>query len=369
MKDPFYGKPPYNLMIVRMSALGDICHALPAYHALRRHYPRTKMYWLVDSPYKPLLERTEGLREVVAFDRPKVTEKLTTLQEFWRAVGLVIAFVRRLYRINLTGAINFQPLLRSGFFTFATLARVRLGFCRLGEGNWFLMNKRVKVSKNQHVVRQNMKLLEPLGLDPTPERVSLRLEDEDRRPVEDFMKDYGIQPDRMVVFNPGSSKRAKEWTVEGWARLGDRLAAEENLVPVIAWGSEREEKTAKAIIGEMKEKALLAPDLRLPELAALLTRARLVVAPDTGPLHLASLQGTPVVGLYGPTNPAIHGPFWEPHRVVQADSDCKRPCYRKRNNLKTPCACMRDLSDEAVYLACRNLLQDTLEVESKQIAG
>lgn len=367
MKDPFFGRIPYNIMLVRMSSLGDILHALPVVRALKNKYPSTRLSWLVDERYASLLDGMDSIDRVVYFKRSEVTRKLSTLQGFWRAVGIIISLIKTIRKINLVAAITFQSTLRSSLFAFFSAARVRIAFNRWAKGSWFCHNHHVSVKKNQHVILQNLSLIKVTGADLTPHRTPLALKKHDREPVEYFLSEKKIDPQRMVVFCPATSRPIKQWRADAWAALGDRLANEQDVIPVIGWGDENEKKMAEEISGRMESKNHLSPNLTLRESAALLEAARYVVAPDTGPLHLAAAMGTPVVGLYGPTDPKTRGPFWEPNRIIQHDPDCDRKCYRKRRKSGASCRCLESLSVEKVFNGCESLNRQIAEKEKSEL--
>jgi len=316
MRNPFYNRTPFNILIVRMSALGDIVHALPAVIALRRRYPKTRLHWLVDKRYAPLVERVGEINETISFDRREVTKDLGTLQYFWAAMERIWTLVRRLRALRLVGAIVFQPLIRSSLFAFFSGARVRIGFNRLAEGGWFACTRHVSVSRRRHAIEQNLALIAGTGAAQTPDRAPLQLRPEDHAPGDAFFASYQLDPKTSVVLSPASSKPEKQWTPEKWAALADRIAERHGLTPVVVWG-EDEEALAREIVGRMTRKGLVAPALSIPPLAAFLAKPAYVVAPDTGPLHLANYLGAPVVGLYGPTNPEVFGPYWPPQRVAR----------------------------------------------------
>ena len=322
--------------------------------ALKRRYPRIKLVWAVDEAYKDLLSSLDMLEDVAPFDRPKVTRGLKTLEWFWYAVGTIWAYIRQLRAFNFTGAITFQPLLRASLLARFSGARVRMGFSRFAEGGWFCQTNRVAVSKKQHAILQNLELLRPLDVDPAPQRVPIPIRPEEKAETERWLGEVGVDPARLAVISPGSSKAVKQWTIEGYAGLADGLYADMGFTPVIVWGP-GEEELAKQVVEAMQQPGVLAPALSLRELAALCEKTRLFIAPDSGPLHLAAAMGTPVVGLFGPTDPAITGPFWEPSRVVRSKPDCPRSCYRHRNNPEARCQCLQDLSVDEALTACRSL--------------
>lgn len=355
MKDPFYGRVPYNLMVVRMSSLGDIVHTLPAYRAIHERYPKTRIHWLVEERYQGLIENLEGV-EPEPFNKDEISEKIRSLEGFWEAIGLIFTFVKRLRKLKLVFSIVFQPLLKSTLLARLSGSRVRIGFKRFAEGGWFFLTHRFKVSKKQHMIKQNLELLKATGIDTEPARIEIPVNAENKLFVEKFLSDFHIENKKYMVICPAASTQHKQWTTEGYAELADKIAEQHQLTPILTCYGE-EISCVKEIVGHMKAKYIIAEDFNLQQLAFLLKQAAYVVAPDTGPLHMAAAMGSPVVGLYGPTDPAIYGPFWEPNQVVSSTMKCKKSCERKSRKKNTPCKCMKEIDAAKVFKACEEIYQ------------
>lgn len=355
MKDPMLGRRPYNALIVRMSDLTDILHGLPAYRALAKRYPRTRFYWLVDTPYTELLRGLPGLVEPIRFERPELTRELKTLERFWEAWIRLWAFIRFLRAYCLVLAVVLQPRLRASFFAWASGARVITGFRRLAQGGFLLLTHRQKVSKKQHAIVQNVRALESFEVERAPERQPIVLSEDEHEQARAFLVEHGLKPGAFVAIHPGSSHACKRWSIEGYAALADRLN-EAGETPAVLSFCEGEEELARQVAAQMRSRVVLFNGGDLRKLAALFTQAALVVAPDTGPLHLACAQGAPVVGLYGPTDESLRGPFWEPYRVVRTRPHCGAFCRWRHRHDSEPCPCMRQLPLEPVAAACRELL-------------
>jgi len=353
MKDPLYGRIPYNLMIVRMSSLGDIIHTLPAYNALHEKFPETKLHWLIDEPYKDIVDNLDGV-EAECLNRPEITHKLKTLEGFWMAIGLLIAFMKHLRKLKLVASIIFQPLLRTALLTRLSGSRVRLGFKRFAEAGWFFLTHRNKVSKKQHAIEQNMELIAPIGVDTKPKRIPIKISNANQKFVDNFLSDYKLTEKKFITICPSASKPYKQWTSKGYAELADQIAAEHNLTPVLACLGD-EIGCVKEIVSHMKSKYIVAHNFNLQQLAALLKMSVYTVAPDTGPLHLAAAMGTPVVGIYGPTDPTIFGPYWDPNRVVVATLKCRKKCARKHKKSSEPCTCMKEIECHQVFASCNSI--------------
>jgi heptosyltransferase-1 len=283
-----------SLLVIRLSAFGDVIHTIPAVVALRDALPGTEIAWAVEPAYAELVE-------IVA----RVTPIRVALKQ-WSVSRIRAA--RRDVR-GFDTAIDFQGLIKSALIARASGARNRYGFARdvIREkpAAWFV-NRPVTIDPRCHVIEWNADLARavapsiaivsevdfaPFAADPTGK-----------------LAGFG---DRIILL-PGAGKPAKQWPVDRFAELARRIGSD----ALVAWGP-GEESLARAIGAEV------APATNFRELAYLLGRARLVIGADTGPLHLAAALGTPVVGLYGPTNPARNGPYGQLNRVVESFSTTK----------------------------------------------
>ena len=265
-----------RLLVIRLSALGDVVHTIPAVVALRERFD---VAWAVEAPYRELVETVAGVRAIpVALKR----WSLRNIREARRAVS------------GFDVAIDFQGLVKSALLARASGAKHRIGFAaefvRERPAAW-LMNHCRHINPNRHVVEWNMQLA-------VVEQV----------PDVDFQKFTANGQQRTandIIILPGAGRREKQWPY--FAELAKRIDA------LAAWGP-GEENLARATGARM------APPTNLRELARLLRNAQLVIGGDTGPLHLAAALGTPVIGLYGPTNPARNGPYGQLGNVVESYS-------------------------------------------------
>lgn len=357
--DPFYGHTPYSTLILRMSALGDILLLLPAIIALKNAYRKTRLYWALDAPYQELLESVGEIDTLVPFDRPAVSRELRTLDGFWKAVGRIWDFAMRLRRLRFTHAFVFQPLLRAGLFACASGARVIVGPRRWAEGSYLFYHFRKRVDPTRHMVEQNLALLAGTRADLTPVKPSLPLTDAEREELGRLLAAHGLAEGAYAVITPGASHAGKQWTVAGYAALGDYLGSGAGLRPILVAGpDEREAALVESIAAAMQSPPLVLSGLGLRPLAALFSGARLVAGPDTGPMHLANLVGAPVLSLFGPTDPAIWRPYWQPCRVLR-DATAVTFTRRALYDLEAPAPSMEALRAEQVIQACAEFLEQT----------
>ena len=313
-----------RIALVKLSSLGDVVHALPVAATLRAARPHARLTWIV--------ERREA---AVLHDHPALDEVIVADTRGWRrarrpgavraALADVLALRRRLAAARLDVAIDLQGLMKSGAIARATQAPVRIGFHRgWGReplGALFTNRHVIPPPSARHVVEQYLALLAPLGIDERRLEFRLPTVAAAETRLDEWLASVGLKPQRrLVVLNPGAGRPAKRWPVAHFATLAARLAHDAGAHVVVVWGP-GEESAARAIVagaGQAGARTLLAPPTDLNELIALLRRASVMIAADTGPLHLAAALGTPCVGLYGPTAAARNGPYGAGHRTLSA---------------------------------------------------
>lgn len=309
-----------NVAIVKLSALGDVVHALPVAAALRAARPAARVTWLVETRNAPVLAGHPAIDRVVPIDTRR-WRRARTPGALATVVHEVAALHRALRGARFDVAIDLQDLVKSGVLTAMTGAPVRVGFaaayCRERASALFT-NRRVRPpAAARHVVDQYLSLLSAVGVTP-PARGAFSLPSDEvaETAIEEAFAAAGLKArDRLVVVNPGAGRPEKRWPVERFAELAARIARDGAGRVLVVWGpGEREDAVAIAGRGD----AVLAPPTDLATLIALLRRASVVVAADTGPLHLAAALGVPCVGLFGPTAAARNGPYGDGHRALQA---------------------------------------------------
>ena len=315
-------RPPGSILIVRLSALGDVIHVLPSLAALRRAFPEAKLGWAVEELAAPLLEGHPEL------DRLHVIPRKAWQRDFRRGALLAPLGAARRKLSELRGeryevAIDFQSNLRSAIVTRLSGAPRRIGqpppFAREGAGRLFTDTPRA-LPAEAHKIERNLALLACLGLSREPQRGSLPGAARDVPPRDDRAR---------VVLHSGVSAHGaiKAWRPERFRDLAAKLVADGHEV-VLCWGGDSERRQAEHLAAEAAG-ARLAPESDAAGLAALLRSADLFIGVDSGPLHLAAALGTPVIGLYGPKHPGTYGPYWLGTEAVLADYPCS-PCRHRK---------------------------------------
>lgn len=307
-----------RIAILKLSSLGDVIHALPVARALRRHLPGCHLTWVAEAGEAELLADHPDLDAVISVDTRR-WRRCFFAPATAREIGETF---RRLRAGRFDVALDLQGLVKSGVLTACTRAPVRIGFARshLREPMSALFtNRRVVPPPGAvHVVEQYLALLDPLGVAERRPVFTLPVNPDAERRADAFLTERGVKAsDRLVALNVGARRPEKRWPIGHWRRLAEGLAAAAGVKGLVLWGP-GEENLAMAVAGTLPTGQLLGPATTLRDLAAFLRRALLVVAPDTGPLHLAAALGTPCVGLYGPTSGARNGPYGAHCRAVES---------------------------------------------------
>ena len=290
--------------IVMMSAVGDAVHVLPVINALKRHQPTTHITWVLQPGPATLVRGHQAVDDIVLFDRAK---------------GLrAFADVRRELSVRrFDVVINLQVYFKAGIVTSFTRAPVKLGFdrARARDFNWFFTNRKIPShALGQHVQDQYFEFLTALGVPHEPVGWDLGPWSHERPWQQEFFSRIDRPAAAIVV---ATSKPQKDWLPERWADVVDALYADYGLQPVLVGGRSPRELHAEQVITERaRHRPVSALGSWLRNLVGILDGSVLVLAPDTGPLHMAVALDRPVVSLIGYTNPKRTGPYRRFHDLI-----------------------------------------------------
>jgi lipopolysaccharide heptosyltransferase I len=335
---PLYDYTAQRIILIKPSALGDIIHSLPVLTALRRRYPRAHISWLVNRTYEPLLQGHPDLDETLPFDRG-------ASRGGWReAVPAYIRFVRGLHRQGFDLAIDLQGLFRSGLLTLATGAARRVGLSTAREGaTWFYTDVVPVADFNAvHAVDRYWLLAEALGACDGPKEFRLPVREAERRWAQRCLLDC---PRPWLVCGVGSRWVTKRWPPEHFAALVRRAQAKHGGTALFVGGSDETPlagRTAEWLLGPTKD---LTGQTSLPQLTALLSLADVMIANDTGPLHLAAALGRPVIAPYTCTKVLLNGPYGAEAGAVEARIWCQGSYLKRCRRLE----CMTELGPERLW--------------------
>lgn len=348
------------MAIVRLSALGDVINTLPSLTALRRALPQAHLTWVAEPAAAGVLRGHPMLDGLVEIDRKGWSAALRKARGIRTAVREAREAFRALREERFDAAIDFQGNLRSGVVTFFTRAPVRIGLARKDgkELNHVFTNRHVAMPDGPlHRVERGLRLLDGIGIDTADAQPVLPASDAGRGRIDALLAECHLAGEQVAVIHAGTSAfgRYKQWPNDRWAAVASRLRDELGLCIVLTRGpSQAEADDAEAIARRAAADAVVAPLLSLAELAELFRRCRVFLSPDTGPMHLASAAGAPVVALFGPKDSGVYRPYFSPTAVVEKDVDC-RPC--KKRHCDDP-RCMLAIEPDDVLAAVRRLMGD-----------
>jgi 3-deoxy-D-manno-octulosonic-acid transferase/heptosyltransferase-1 len=321
-----------NILIVKLSAIGDVLHTLPAVNAMRRRWPGAHIAWIVEAAASDLLRGHPAVDRVLVSYRRQWLRDLTT-RRWLRGVRGAYRFIKALRDTRYDLIIDFQALLKSAIWIALARGDRKVGFGRgmeHMEHSYLFLNERVPpVSMNIHALKRNLMLVAALGIPAARIEYRLPMGLRERRAVDRLLSRVGVDGgEALVAVNPVAKWATKLWPEHRFSELADALHHEFGYRPVFT-GSAADRPAIDRILSQAAAGINLAGRTGLIELAELYRRSAVVVSTDTGPMHLAAAVGTPVVALFGPTAPWRTGPFGRGHRVVRSEPPCS-PCFKRR---------------------------------------
>jgi heptosyltransferase-1 len=351
-----------KILLIKLSALGDVVQTIPVVHSMRRRYPQARIDWLISSPLAPLLR-----------DHPAFDHTLEFVREEWIKPWRLAPFAssaRLAAQLRATKydlVLDLQGQLRSAAFAFASGAPVRIGFDRprasvwnasprkfpeetrkhawqgAREGSWLAYTHHIPVpTLDVHAVDRYLSVGPLLGLDDGPADFSFPIPEDATKRIDALIDYYGAEGKKLAVLAPGTIWETKQWRSDGFAEVARYFVQKGFAVMLIGAAHERAacDEVARLAPGTVN----LAGETTLPELAALIRRSAISVTNDSGPMHLAVAVDRPVVSIFGPTDPIWIGPYRRAGAVLQAKLSCS-PCYlRQLSRCPNNHACMRDIS-------------------------
>jgi heptosyltransferase-1 len=341
---------PQSILIVKLSAIGDVVQTLPMAEALRSHFPRAKIDWLVEEEASDLLIGHPALNHVLISRRKRWQRDLFRRGRFFPTLGKIRHFFRELRQIRYDWVIDNHGILKSGLSLLAVRGRRKIGFRKspgiADEGNYFFTRERYRpLNIERHALERYLDLIRQLGVRGDQPDLRFPVPAESRRKVEMLLRQNGLARP-VVVIHALAKWPSKQWPAENFARFIDRLAERE--ISVILSGSPQDQEGLERIrekVGHPRRVMNWAGKTALRELAALFSLADLVLTTDTGPMHLAAAVKAPLIALFGPTAPWRTGPYGDPDAVLRKSLPCA-PCFKKKCDTME---CMTSITVDEVW--------------------
>lgn len=331
-----------RILIVRLSAMGDVIHGLPVLCALREALPDAFLGWVVEGRTGDLLDGHPALDALIRIPRGW----LKSPRAIWNVR-------RRLRQFAFDTTIDLQCLTKSAVAAWLSGAPRRIGKAGADGrelSRWF--HNELVVPGGQHVIDHYLGLLRPLGIRHAAVQFRLHERADDARTVDEFLRAHQIGPGRFALLNPGAGWPSKIWPAERYGELARWFYREFALPSVAVWGTPSERPLAERIVATSAGKARLAPPTSILELAALCRRAALFVGSDTGPMHLAVAVGTPTISLHGPSRAEWCGAYGPTNMRLQVRYEEGSSLERRRADDTA----MRAIDVAMVADACSRLL-------------
>ncbi len=348
-----------SILIVKPSSLGDVVHTVPVVHALKRAYPSCFIGWIVQKSFQGILQSDPAIDEIIPISIPSTSDPHAPRGAFIRATSATLTALRTLRkrfkdrRYDLV--LDLHASFRSGLLSLTNPGGLRIGFRDAKELNTLFQRRLVGDNPdNRHAVDKNAAFAEYLGCSTKPEDYRIVVDPKACEMVRGVLEESGVaEGARLVYANPAARWETKYWTVEAWAELADLLIERAAAAVVLSGGPD--DASYIRMIGErMKQRPIIAAGrLSLPEAVALIEASDVYVGVDSGPMHIAAFAGTPVVALFGPTDPTKVGPYGKGHVVIRCtELDClacrKRSCSDR--------VCLEGIGAQAVFDATVDLM-------------
>ena len=306
---------PRDVCILRLSAIGDTCHVLPVVRTLQQAWPEARFTWIIGRIEARLLGHVPGI-EFITFDK---RQGLAELMRFRAAL--------RERRFDLL--LHMQHALRASLLSSYVKARVKLGFdrARARELQWLFTTHRIEAREREHVLDSFFGFAEALGVHDRVLQWNIPIPAEAR----EYANQLAGEQRRVLVISPCSSHPRRNWRAEYYARVADHAVRVHRLHVILSGGPGAIEKAmGENIMKHVRESVTnnIGRDT-LPQLLALLERAEGLVSPDSGPVHMATAVGIPVIGLYAATNPERSGPYFSRGNCVNRYEEAARKYFGK----------------------------------------
>jgi heptosyltransferase I len=359
-----------RILLIKLSAVGDVVHTFPVLNRLRRQYPAARIDWVVKPAIAELIRHHPAIDNVVLYADHVPSHRW---QSAWAAVAAGRRLITELRSARYDLVIDLQGQIRTALLAFATGAPVRIGFDRprarvwqasarrfprlahkhawqgAREGSWLAYTHRLAIpTLDMHAVDRYLRFCSMLDVMQDGVDFSFAIPEASVARANRLLEQHlgGIGNAGLAVIAPGTVWETKHWSSDGFAQVARYLMRKN--IAVVLIGSNGERVVCKKVANMAPGCINLAGATSLGELAAIIRRARICVTNDSGPMHLAVALDRPVVSIFGPTDPLWIGPYQRPHAVVSAALSCS-PCYlRKLRRCPHDHACMRRISAAAV---------------------
>ena len=356
-----------SILIVKLSAIGDVVHTLPLLEVLRKNLPDARIDWLIEEEASEIIKGHAALNRVIVSRRKLWQKNFVGSGRRPAILKEIISFLKELRSEHYDLVIDIHGLFKSGLLTGLARGRRKIGFTWAREGSTLFLSEPpfFEDQYRQHAIERYLKTVNILGCDVASWNGRIPVDDSHRKTMDRLFRKNDLNGKRIAAINPMAKWDTKLWEPDRFSRLADRIL-EELGMRVLFTGSKHDQPIIQEICSGMRNEGAvnLAGQIGLKELASLYTRCDVLITTDTGPMHIAAAMNCPVIALFGPTAPWRTGPYGNGHKVIREDLGCS-PCFKKTCSHKT---CMKGITVGRVFYALMKQL-DHKAPEKIRIAG
>jgi len=328
-----------KILIINLRGIGDVVLTTIVLDNLRKDFPNAQIDYLVEAPSELGLRGLKEINRVHLFER----------NDFWKKVSLIFQIRKTSYDLVL----DFFTNPSTAIITFLSGAEYRVGFPYRGRKYAYNLFGSEELGKKYHSTQFHLETLRLLGLNHSYKEIHYFINSSALHIAEKYFSNNFIENDFVFGICPTGGWASKKCDPEKFAEIAKVLINKFNAKIFIIWGKSDKEDAFK-IHSLLGEKSFIAPETTIQELAAMIARCKILIANDSGPMHIASAVGTPILGLFGPTNPYRHGPFGDKNEWIRLDEleciECNLlVCPRKHE-------CFRDLPVEKVLSKVESII-------------
>lgn len=335
-----------NILIVKLSAIGDVIHSLPVTYALKQCFPMARITWIVEKPAYDLLKNNPYLDDIIIFEKSKFKSLSGLLKNGY-------ALSQQLKQQKFDLVLDLQGLFKSAAIAYLSGGKRRLVYCNAKELSYLVSFRVCGDHVNGHITERYLDVVRSLGCSVNHVAFPLEITEDEAIQAINIARNSGLDiTKKYVVLAPGTNWPNKCWATINFANLADMLC-DIGIIPVIVGGSS-DCRLSKEILDCMKQQPIdLIGKTTLKQLAFIIRKSRLFIGGDTGPMHLAVAVGKKVIALFGPTDPQRNGPYGDGHTTLVSPQDCTG-CWQR--NCPKGIDCLSKISPIDVFNIAKQYL-------------
>ncbi len=343
---------PNKILIIKLSALGDIVHSLPVLYCLKKTWPGCQIDWITGEIGKDLLEGHPFIDRVIVYPRKQLGD-LAQNPLGWPRLFKRLKYLREELKIkSYDMALDLQGLFKSGLITALSGAALKVGFDGAREfSHLFLNYKAPPYNPDKHAILRYLDLAQAVGARCNEVKFPIYVGKQHIEEAKRLIAECGINNKRFAVLIPGTIWPTKRWITSSFAELALLMKKEANLDSIIIGGHQDKDIGVEIQDLSMGAARDLTGRTGLKALSALFQLAKLGISTDTGPMHLAAACGLRLVALFGPTAPWRTGPYGDKHIVIRKEMKCS-PCFKRNCSHHS---CMKSIDVSEVFKAVKSL--------------